>query len=211
MVTVMPSGRASFSLLSLLACSLGLGGLGLGGLGSTLGCGPATAQTSAANPEGTKATPPSSPAKIDGFNVATDSLTVDRVGMRDGELVPDGSKDLAFDAVVTGPVTQIFLFQTDDKCSPSGSFRADTMTGSQEAPRELGGSLELGRLALGMGVVEGGKFINRETGAIPPLNAERHTLRLYVGNTNTLTPGTHACLFVLQPDGVLVRSTPLNF
>ena len=195
MAVVMSAARALLAVLPLLL----------------VGCGPETAQTTATSPDGVKTVAPSTPAKIEGFNVATDSLTVDRVGMRDGELVPDGSKDLSFDATVTGPVTQLYLFQTDAQCSPSGSFRADTLTGTQEAPKELGGSLELGRLALGMGVVEGGKFINRETGAIPPLSAQPHTLRLYVGNTNTLQPGTHVCLFALQPDGVLVRSAPLNF
>lgn len=175
------------------------------------GCGPSTAQTTTTAPDGTKTTTPSVPAKIESFTVAADSLTVDKVGMRDGELMPDGSKDLAFDAVISGPVTQLFIFQTSDKCSPSGAFRADTLTGQQEAPKELGGDLELGRLALGMGVMENGKFINREGGSIPVLSAERHTLHLYVGNTNSLMPGTHACLFALQPDGVLVKSAPLNF
>jgi hypothetical protein len=176
-----------------------------------IGCGPSATQTTTTAPDGAKTTAPSTPARIESFTVAVDSLTVDKVGMRDGELVPDGSKDLAFDAVVTGPATQLFVFQTSDKCNPAGAFRADTLTGQQEAPKELGGELELGRLALGMGVMENGKFINREGGSIPPLSAERHTLHLYIGNTNTLQPGTHACLFALQPDGVLVKSAPLNF
>ena len=201
MVTVTsPALSASMASVLLAALPLMLGG-----------CGPATAQTTAAAPDGTKTVVPSTPAKIESFGVAADSLTVDKVGMRDGELMPDGSKDLAFDVVIFGPVTQLFIFQTSDKCSPSGAFRADTLTGSQEAPKDLGGDLELGRLALGMGVMENGKFINREGGSIPPLSAERHTLHLYIGNTNALQAGTHACLFALQPDGVLVRSAPLNF
>jgi len=175
-------------------------------------CGPpAATQTTTTTPDGTKVIPPSTPAKIESFGVATDSLTMDKVGMRDGELVPDGAKDLAFDAVVLGPVTQLFIFQTSDKCEPAGAFRADTLVGQQEAPKELGGDLELGRLALGMGVAENGKFINREGGSIPQLSAERHTLHIYVPNTNAFVAGTHACLFALQPDGVLVKSTPLNF
>jgi hypothetical protein len=176
------------------------------------GCGPsATTQTTTTTPDGTKVTAPSTPAQIVSFGVATDSLTVDKVGMRDGELVPDGAKDLAFDAVVLGPITQLFIFQTSDKCQPAGAFRADTLVGQEEAPKELGGDLELGRLALGMGVAENGKFINREGGSIPPLSAERHTLHIYVPNTNSFQAGTHACLFALQPDGVLVKSVPLNF
>ncbi len=176
-----------------------------------IGCGPSTAQTTTTTPDTTKSTAPTTPAKVESFNVANDSLTVDKVGMRDGELVPDGSKDLVFEAVVSGPVTQLFVFQTSDKCSPSGAFRSDTLIGAQEAPKELGGELELGKLALGMGVMENGKFINREGGSIPTLSAERHSLRLYIGNTNSLQTGTHACLFALQPDGVLVKSAPLNF
>ena len=173
-----------------------------------VGCGPSTTKTSGPD---TKAVAPSTPARIESFAVGADSLTVDKVGMRDGELMPDGSMDLVFDAVVVGPIAQLFIFQTSEKCSPSGAFRTDTLTGNQEAPRELGGDLELGRLALGMGVQEGGKFINREGGSIPVLGAARHVLRLYVGNTNSLQAGTHACLFALQPDGVLVKSVPLNF
>jgi hypothetical protein len=157
------------------------------------------------------ASAPSKPAKILSFDVAADSLRVDRVGMRDGELVPDGVKDLSFSAVVEGPITQLFLFQTDEKCSPSGSYRSDTLVGTQEAPPDLGGPLELGRLGLGMGVLENGKFINKETGAIPLISGERHTFRIYTGNTNSLMPGTHACLFGLQPDGVLVKSSPIAF
>jgi hypothetical protein len=176
-------------------------------------CGPSQpAQTaSTENKTTTTTTTPAAPAQIVSFALAPDSLQFDKVGMRDGELNPDGAKDLSFDAVVVGPITQLFVFQTDAKCGVSGSFRSDTLVGSQEAPPELGGTLELGRLALGMGVSENGKFINRETGAIPQLTAERHTLRLYIGNTNALQPGTHACLFALQPDGVLVRSAPLSF
>jgi hypothetical protein len=159
----------------------------------------------------TTASAPSKPARIESFDVAEDSLRVDKVGMRDGELVPDGVKDLSFNAVVAGPIMQLFVFQTDDKCSPSGTYRADTLVGTQEAPPDLGGSLELGRLGLGIGVLENGKFINKETGAIPTLSEERHSLRLYTGNTNSLKPGTHACLFGLQPDGVLVKSAAISF
>jgi hypothetical protein len=182
---------------------------------SLAACGPSqpaeTGGASGTTDKTTTTTTPATPAQILSFAVGQDSLQFDKVGMRDGELNPDGAKDLSFDAVVVGPITQIFLFQTDAKCGTSGSFRSDTLVGTQEAPPELGGTLELGRLALGMGVQENGKFINKETGAIPPLDAQRHTLRLYIGNTNALQPGTHACLFALQPDGVLVRSAPLSF
>jgi hypothetical protein len=183
---------------------------------TAVACGPSQpAQTSGAtnatSDTKTTTTAPSAPAQIVSFALGQDSLQFDKVGMRDGELNPDGAKDLSFDAVVVGPITQLFVFQTDAKCAVSGSFRSDTLVGSQEAPQELGGTLELGRLALGMGVQENGKFINKETGAIPLLTPERHTLRLYIGNTNALQPRTHACLFALQPDGVLVRSAPLSF
>ena len=51
-------------------------------------------------------------AKVTSLQVSPESLKVDKVGLRDGALHPDGSLDLAFVADVEGPVAALFLVAT---------------------------------------------------------------------------------------------------
>jgi hypothetical protein len=59
-------------------------------------------------------------------------------------------------------------------------------------------------MTVGIGVVEGGKFINGESGSAHG-GPGMHSLAFYVPNTATLQPGSFVRLYVRAPGGTLVR------
>lgn len=145
----------------------------------------------------------SSPTRVVSFSVSNENLNVDRVGLRDGFMKPDGNRDLAFTASIDGPYEAIFLVSTNQKGEPGYGLRADTLTGTDEIPTELGGVIDTGKMTVGIGVVEGGKFINGESGSAhagPGL----HNLTLYVPNTATLQAGSFVRIYLRLPDGQLM-------
>ena len=156
--------------------------------------GTTTAKTSAA----------ASSTKIVSFSVSNENLNVDKVGLRDGIMKPDGTRDLAFTASIDGPYEAIFLVSTSAKGDPGYGLRADTLTGTEEIPTELGGVIDTGKMTVGIGVVEGGKFINGETGSARG-GSGLHSLALYVPNTATLQAGSFVRMYVRVPGGTLVR------
>lgn len=156
------------------------------------------------------AKPNTAAAKVLGLQVSPESLRVDKVGMRDGALHPDGSLDLVFLADVEGPLDAIFIVATDEKGVMSGLFRANTLVGAEEAPEELGGTLELGRMTSGIGVMEDGKWINRENGSIG-ISEGRHHLTLYVANTGALHAGVYLRLIGRVPGGGLVKGPVISY
>lgn len=164
--------------------------------------GPATGQN------GTTPAPTSvaagSTTRVVSFAVSNENLNVDKVGLRDGFMKPDGNRDLAFTASIDGPFEALFIVSTSAKGEPGYGLRADTLTGKEEIPTELGGVIDTGKMTVGIGVVEGGKFINGESGSVhggPGL----HTVTLYVPNTATLQPGSFVRIYVRVPGGELVR------
>lgn len=150
------------------------------------------------------------PAKIESFSLAPESLHVDKIGMRDGALKPDGSLDIVFLARISGPAKSIFISMANEACDPVGGFRASTATGNEPAPAELGGALELGRMSGGIAVEEGGRFLNGDNGSIA-LTAGTHDVKLYVSNLGTLRDGVTVCAYAVGGDGSLVRSPPLKY
>lgn len=156
------------------------------------------------SPSTTKVVPAAaSPTTVAAFAVSNENLNVDKVGLRDGFLRPDGNRDLAFTATINGPFEALFIVSTNAKGEPGYGLRADTLTGRDEIPTELGGVIDTGKMTVGIGVVEGGKYINGESGSAqggPGL----HVLNLYVPNTATLQPGSHVRLYVKTPDGALL-------
>ena len=70
-------------------------------------------------------------------------------------------------------------------------------------------SLELGRLSIGIGVEEGGKFLNLPNGAIPPLK-DRHSLLLYTADTKVLRDG-FVRAYARQTDGTLVKGPVIHY
>jgi hypothetical protein len=144
-----------------------------------------------------------SSTKVLAFAVSNENLNVDKVGLRDGFMKPDGNRDLAFTASIDGPFEALFVVSSNAKGEPGYGLRADTLTGAEEIPPELGGVIDTGKMTVGIGVVEGGKFINGESGSAhggPGL----HTLTLYVPNTATLQGGTFVRLYVKLPGGTLL-------
>lgn len=170
-----------------------------------VGCDPPAAK----DPTGVNAAP-TVLARIDAFTLAPESLRVDKIGMRDGALKPDGSLDIVFEAKVTGPAKALFVSTANEKCEPQGGFRASTSTGNEPAPAELGGALELGRMSGGVGVEERGRFLNGENGALD-LSAGPHVLKVYIANLGTIRDGSIICAYVISADGTVVRSPPLKY
>ena len=150
------------------------------------------------------------PAKIEAFSLAAESLHVDKIGMRDGALKPDGSLDIVFIARISGPTKSLFISTATEACDPLGGFRASTSTGNEPAPPELGGALELGRMSGGIAVEEGGRFLNGDNGSIV-LSPGPHDVKLYVSNLGTLRDGSIVCAYAVSADGSLVRSPPLKY
>jgi hypothetical protein len=143
--------------------------------------------------------------KITSFTVDIENLNVDKIAMRDGGIRPDGNRDLVFRTTIDGPADALYIVSVSDKGVPQYGFRADTVAGHEELPRELGSVVDVGRLTVWIAVVEDGKFINAESGALGTLSAGTHQLKLYVPNTGNLTPGSRLCLYARTPSGALVK------
>jgi hypothetical protein len=142
--------------------------------------------------------------KVVSFAVDPENLKVDKIAMRDGSVSPDGNRDLAFTAVVEGPVDAFYLVTCDEKGAPHYGFRADTIVGHEEIPSELGSVVDVGRLTVWIAVVENNRWNNGEKGTLSTLSAGQHSLKLYVPNTGNLLPGSHLRLYARAPGGQLV-------
>lgn len=143
--------------------------------------------------------------KVTAFAVSSENLNVDSVGMRDGVLAPDGNRDHVFTATIEGPFDAVFLVETNQKGEPIYGYRADTIVGGKDLPRELGGVVDTGKMTIGIGVVEGGKFVNADNGSVS-LGAGAHTLKLYAPNTSLLAGGDYVRLYVRTGDGTIIAS-----
>lgn len=143
------------------------------------------------------------PTRIVSFTVSNENLNVDKVGLRDGFMKPDGNRDLAFSASIDGPFEALFIVSANAKGEPGYGLRADTLTGTDEIPTELGGVIDTGKMTVGIGVVEGGKFINGESGSAHG-GSGVHNLTFYVPNTATLQAGSFVRLYVRTPGGALL-------
>lgn len=147
--------------------------------------------------------------RIAAFAVSNENLNVDKVGMRDGFMKPDGARDLAFTTTIDGPFDALFVVSTNAKGEPGYGLRADTLTGTQEIPTELGGVIDTGKMTVGIGVVDGGKFINGESGSAhggPGL----HSLTLYIPNTASLQGGSFVRLYVRAPGSTALIPGPIT-
>lgn len=137
------------------------------------------------------------------FSVSNENLNVDRVSMRDGLLRPDGVRDLAFSAQIDGPFEALFVVSTNRKGEPVYGLLADTLSAREPLPSELGTVADTGRMTVGIGVVENGRFINGESGSAHGTSGV-HTLKLYVPNPATLQPSSFVRLYLRSEEGVLV-------
>lgn len=164
---------------------------------------PPAAPAGQAGPSGAKVLAVPVVTKITAFAVSNENLNVDKVSLRDGLLKPDGNRDLVFTLTIDGPFEAIFVISTNAKGDPSYGLRADTLVGAEEIPSELGGVIDTGKMTVPMGVVEGGKFINGDSGAARS-GPGIHNLTLYVPNTATLNAGSFVRAYVKVQGGTLV-------
>lgn len=145
----------------------------------------------------------SAATSIASFSVSDENLNIDKVGLRDGFLEPDGSRDLAFTTRIDGAYVALFVVSTNAKGDPGYGLRADTLTGNDEIPTEIRGVIDTGKMTVGIGVVEGGRYINAESGRVRG-SVGVHDLTLYIPNTATLQAGSFVRLYVRTPDGALL-------
>jgi hypothetical protein len=174
---------------------------------SLAGCSPAAPPPPANAPPAHKVEGPACeipPAgRIHSFARSSESLKVDRVGGGDGALVPNGQMDGAFDAVLEGPITAIFIASTDSAGTAIGQ-QWDTIVGLGEMPAALRGPFLAGSSTAGLGVWEGGKFVNRPDGSIE-LPAGKHTVTLYAADSGWFREGNHFRVMVAFPDGCVAK------
>lgn len=149
--------------------------------------------------------------KVLSLAVSEESLRVDTISMREGGITPDGNRDLVFTATVVGPADALFLVTCDEKGTPHHGFRADTISGHEELPPELGNVVDVGRMTVWIAVVEGGKFINGEAGPLGILGPGTHALKLYVPNTGNLAGGSHLRLYARAPGGPLAAGPVVRY
>lgn len=167
------------------------------------GCSGNPGTTNGASTTATKSVAPQPvTTKVLSFAVSSQNLKVDKVGLGEGFPHPDGNRDLAFDASIQGPFDAVFVVSTNQKGEPSYGLRADTLGGNEAIPVELGGIIDTPKMTVGVGVEEGGKFINGDNGSARGA-AGIHNVTLYVPNTATLQPGSFVRLYV-RVNGVLV-------
>jgi hypothetical protein len=191
---------------SIAAFALGLAALsGLTGLGCSshasaqAGTGTTVAKTTAA---------PATPTRITSFAVSNENLNVDKVGLRDGFMKPDGARDLAFTLTIDGPFESLFVVSTNAKGDPGYGLRADTLVGTEEIPTELGGVIDTGKMTVGIAVVENGKFINGESGSAHG-GPGVHTLTLYIPNPATLQAGSFVRPYLRAPGSSALLPGPV--
>lgn len=177
----------------------------------SVACGGSSSNAQVGTSSKKHAPPPPDTTAVTAFSVSNESLNIDKISMREGGTVPDGNRDLVFTASVEGPVDALFLVNCSSKGDPLQGFRADTVAGHEELPGELGGIVDVGRLTVWIAVVEDGKFINTEGGAIATLRRGSHALKLYVPNTGTLHPGSFLRLYARAPGGGLVAGPVVTY
>jgi len=137
-----------------------------------------------------------------------ESHKVDKVGIGDGALAPDGKPDSVCIADVVGPATALFISAVTSKGEPTGDFQADTLVGNQQHPIELSLVGAEGKTSAGLAVFEDGKLLNAPDGSLKPLAAGPHKLTLYFPDHPASKDGVR--LYVLMQDGSLARTPTLH-
>lgn len=180
---------------------------------ATAACGGAAAE-GPKNPGTLTNTPPlagSSKASISGFAKRADSLKVDKIAGNDGNLKPDGRSDAAFDVTLRGPIVALYLFSTNDKGEPDGSWQYDTIVGKQAYPAAIKSLVAAGGMTAGIGVFEGDKVLNKDDGSFALSDAAEHKVSVYFSDIGAFQPGAHFKLVAETPDHELVSSNVIAY
>ena len=138
------------------------------------------------------------------FEKSKDHLKVDKIGPKDGELLPDGIADLVYELDVEGPAEAILLISTDERGEANGELSADTLVGKEPVPEPIAGLGALGKHTAGLGVFEHGKLLNESDGHFPPLSPGPHALVLHVSTKDVPKSGAMR-VFVRFTDGSLTK------
>lgn len=145
--------------------------------------------------------------RIEGFSVAADALTLDRVGAGDAALAVDGVLDNAFDVTIRGPVAALTLLSVAPDGGPYGIWQYDTVVGGEPIAPELGGVWQTGAQTWVLGVYdrEDGTRFNAGDGSLA-LGDGTHALRLFGTDVDIAGRGLAWQLVVERPDGSTERS-----
>jgi hypothetical protein len=156
-------------------------------------------------------TPPtaSKPAVM-GFAKRADSLKVDKVAGNDGNLKPDGRNDAAFDVTLRGPLVALFLFSTNEKGDPDGSWQYDTIVGTQDYPATLKSYVAKGGMTSGIGVFEGDKLLNKDDGSLA-VDDKEHKVVIYLSDIGAFQPGSHFKLMAEAADHSILSSDVVTY
>jgi hypothetical protein len=143
--------------------------------------------------------------KIVSFERSPESLKIDKVGVADGALTPDGQKDIVFTLKLSGPIESVYITSIDAKTgATTGEFQGDTLTGTTIQPNEFA-ALRAGGRTVGIGVMEGDKLVNKPDGSLPALPGGAHTYTLILANSPSLKAGKPIGVFVQTPDHQVVK------
>jgi hypothetical protein len=142
---------------------------------------------------------------ISSFERSTESLKIDKVGVADGALTPDGQKDVVLTLKLTGPFESVYVASVDAKTgATTGEFQADTLTGTVIQPNEFA-AMRSGARTVGVGVFEGDKLLNNPDGSLPPIAGGAHTLTLVLANSASLKVGKPIAVFIQTTDHQVVK------
>lgn len=136
------------------------------------------------------------------YDLAVDpqSLIADEVS-KSGDPTADGSADGIIDVIVNGPLVALILLTTDANGVPQGGQQWDTLVSGQIVPADIRAPISSGGGTWVLGVQENGVLLNATDGALTPLSAGAHQLKLYAGNSGYFTVGQHFRVYAVAPDG----------
>jgi len=170
---------------------------------------PPPAATSAAPadkpaPSASAAPPPPPKGKFTTFAFAANSGKIDKIGTKDGNLKPDGLKDLVFDAEFEGAPIAFMIVSSDKAGEPNGEFSADTFVGDQQLPSELAANLNQGKFTAGLGVAEADKLLNAKDGSVT-LPDGKHKLSFFISSKDAPKGSSYKAVAVFS-DKTMVQS-----
>jgi hypothetical protein len=174
---------------------------------------PATTASIAPPVEAPVAPPPArtdsvAEAKVVLFERSKDSGKLDKIGVADGDLKPDGKKDLVFNLKVQGPVDAIFLATVDKKGDSAGTFQADSLTGTDTQPNELAVA-KAGKLTEGLAVFKGDVLLNAANGSLAgKIPAGEHALTVHIATSAAIKVPLR--IWLQMPDHTMVAGPILS-
>jgi hypothetical protein len=151
------------------------------------------------------------PPAITAFAKRADSQQVDKIGGNDGNLKPDGFKDAAFDVTLRGPIIALYLFSTNDKGEPDGSWQWDTRVANEAFPDALKSFRPKGGMTGAVGVFEGDQALNAANGGFTLAAGSEKKVVVYVADQGAFQAGAHFKLVAEGPDHAIIDGPVLTY